>query len=193
MTPSNLSIMLGISILLWLPPATVAADEPATPADLAELASREQRLRAQVDDRLRASVVAVTEDDGQALAVRMTELLRQQALRVARQDDSPPPAKRALTTHSSACCETPPLSSSSSSRNPAGETSPSSSQLTLSVVSTRSGSPTLFLVYLLPGYPVRILGEFRELGQERLEELRATEHVRWDLQAGVQDFGHPCA
>jgi hypothetical protein len=97
MIPSNLSIMLGISILLLLPPATVAADEPATPADLAELASREQRLRAPVDDRLRASVVAVTEDDGQALAVRMTELLRQQTLRVARQDDSPPPAKRALT------------------------------------------------------------------------------------------------
>jgi hypothetical protein len=97
MIPSNLLIMLGISILLSLSPATAAADEPATPADLAELASREQRLRAEVDDRLRAWVVAVTEDDGGALAVRMTELLRQQTLRVARQDDPPPPANRALT------------------------------------------------------------------------------------------------
>ncbi|MBW2400193.1 MAG: hypothetical protein JRG80_13095 [Deltaproteobacteria bacterium] len=97
MTPSNFSIMLGISILLWLPLATADADELATPADLAELASREQQLRAEVDERLRLSVVAVTEDEGQILSARITELLRQQTLRVARQGGSPPPAKRALT------------------------------------------------------------------------------------------------
>jgi hypothetical protein len=79
--------MLGISILLWLPAATSAANEFATPADLAELASREQHLRAKIGDRLLASVVAVTEVEDQALSARMTELLWQ--------DDSPPPAKRA--------------------------------------------------------------------------------------------------
>jgi hypothetical protein len=89
--------MLGISILLLLPPAIAAADELATPAELAELASRELQLRAKVDDRLHAWVVAATEDEGRAPAVRIAELLRQQTLRVARQDDSPPPAKRALT------------------------------------------------------------------------------------------------
>jgi hypothetical protein len=94
MTPSKLSIMLGISILLWLPPATAAAGEPATPADLAELASSEQQLQAEFDDRLRASVVAVAEHEGQAIAVRMTDLLRQQTRRG--QADAPPPAKRAL-------------------------------------------------------------------------------------------------
>jgi hypothetical protein len=93
MTPSKLSIILGISILLGLPPAT-AAGEPATPADLAELASSEQQLQAEFDDRLRASVVAVTEYEDQAIAVRMTELLRQQTRRG--QADAPPPAKRAL-------------------------------------------------------------------------------------------------
>lgn len=94
MTPSKLSIMLGISILLGLPPATAAAGEPATPADLAALASSEQQLQAEFDDQLRASVFAVTENEGQAIAVRMTELLRQQTRRG--QADAPPPAKRAL-------------------------------------------------------------------------------------------------
>jgi hypothetical protein len=87
MIRSNLSAILGISILSWLLVATAAADEPATPADLAALASREQRLRAMVDDRLRAAVVAVTEGEGRALAYRVTERLRQQTLRVARQGD----------------------------------------------------------------------------------------------------------
>jgi hypothetical protein len=85
--PSNFSIMLGISILLWLPAVTAVADDLAAPADLAELASREQQLRAKIDDRLLASVVAVTEVEGQTLSLRMTERLWQ--------DDSPPPAKRA--------------------------------------------------------------------------------------------------
>ena len=94
MTPSKLSIMLGISILLGLPPATAAAGEPATPADLAALASSEQQVQAEFDDQLHASIVAVTENEGQAIAVRMTELLRQQTRRG--QADAPPPAKRAL-------------------------------------------------------------------------------------------------
>ncbi len=94
MTPSKLSIMLGISILLGLPPATAAANEPATPADLAALASSEQQLQAEFDDRLHASIVAVTEYEGQAIAIRMTELLRQQTRHG--QADAPPPAKRAL-------------------------------------------------------------------------------------------------
>jgi hypothetical protein len=76
-------------------PAIGAADEVASPADLAVLASREQQLRAQVDDRLNAWVAAVTEDERQDLTVRTTALQREQALRVARQDDSAPPAKRA--------------------------------------------------------------------------------------------------
>jgi hypothetical protein len=41
----------------------------------------------------------------------------------------------------------------------------------------------------LPIHPVRIFGERRELGQNGLEELRAAEHVCWNFQAGVQDFG----
>jgi hypothetical protein len=97
MTPSKLSIILGISILLLLPPATAAADEAATPADLAELALREQQLRAKLEDRLNASVIAVTEDARQTLAVRMTELLQQQTLDAARRGDAPHPAKPAFT------------------------------------------------------------------------------------------------
>ena len=97
MTPSNLSIMLGISILLLLPPATAAADELANVADLAELTSRMQQIRTKGDDQMRAWVAAVTEDEIQALAVRMTELLREQTLRVGGQDDSPLRAKRAPT------------------------------------------------------------------------------------------------
>ena len=94
MTPSNLSIVLGISILLLVPPATAGADELATPAELAELASREQRLRAKVDDQLRARVDAATEDLSQVIA-DMTVPLERQFLRVAAQG-SPPPAKQAL-------------------------------------------------------------------------------------------------
>jgi hypothetical protein len=97
MTPSNLLILLGISIFMVMPPATGAADKAATPADLAELTSRGQQLRAKVDDRLRASVIAATNDDGQALAVQVSEFLQRRTLRVARQAGSPPPAKRALT------------------------------------------------------------------------------------------------
>jgi hypothetical protein len=89
MTPSNLLILLGIAILLWLPPAAAAADEFATPADLAELQSREQKIRAKIADRLRASVAAAIEEEGQALSLHMTERLWQ--------DGSPPPAKRAFT------------------------------------------------------------------------------------------------
>jgi len=100
MTPSNLLILLAISILLGVPPAAAAADELATPAELAELASREQRLRSQFVDRLSASVIAVTEYESQALSARMTERLQRGRLRAARpddSDDSPPPARRVFT------------------------------------------------------------------------------------------------
>ena len=86
MPPSNLAVILGISTLLLRPAATVGADGPASPADLAKLASREQQLRSKVDDRMRARVLAVTEAHGEALAVSMTELLRPQYLRVAQGD-----------------------------------------------------------------------------------------------------------
>ena len=94
MTPSNLSIILGISVFLLVPPATTGAEELAAPAELAELASREQRLRAKVDDQLRPRVDAATQDVSDAIAVNMTELLERLFFRGAAQGS--PPAKQAL-------------------------------------------------------------------------------------------------
>jgi hypothetical protein len=97
MPPSNLSIVLSFSILLGLPPVTAAAeDEPAEPAAVAELAARELQLRAEIDERLRASVAELTEGEDSRLSTRTTELLLQQSIRVARQGGSSPPAKPAL-------------------------------------------------------------------------------------------------
>jgi hypothetical protein len=93
---SKRSILLGISALFLLPPLSATADEAAAPAELAEMALREQQLQAEVDDRLSALVVAVTEREGEALSVRTTEQLRRQALRIARRAGPAPPAKPAL-------------------------------------------------------------------------------------------------
>jgi len=102
MTPSKLSLLLGISILLLLvPPVTATADadeasaSAAAAADLAELALREQQLRTRFDDRLRASVVAAIDDECELISVRTTELLRSQTRIDGRPAGPAPPAKRA--------------------------------------------------------------------------------------------------
>jgi hypothetical protein len=98
MTPSQFSKLVGLSFLLLLiPPVAAATDEPASPAELAALDSREMQLRAKIDDRLQAWVTAATDDESQVLAAETTELLRHQTFGVARRDASPPPAKRAAT------------------------------------------------------------------------------------------------
>lgn len=45
--------------------------------------------------------------------------------------------------------------------------------------------------YAGPFGGMRMSGGCRELGQEGLEEFRATKHVHWDFQAGVKDFWFP--
>jgi acyl-CoA reductase-like NAD-dependent aldehyde dehydrogenase len=45
--------------------------------------------------------------------------------------------------------------------------------------------------YAGPFGGMRMSGGCRELGQEGLEEFRATKHIHWDFQAGVQDFWYP--
>jgi hypothetical protein len=98
-TPSNLSIALGISFLLWLAPATATADEElATPAELARLASRQQALEAKFDALLSSQVTPMIEDEmSRALTVRTTQLLRRQTRLAASRKDIPPTAMRATT------------------------------------------------------------------------------------------------
>jgi betaine-aldehyde dehydrogenase len=45
--------------------------------------------------------------------------------------------------------------------------------------------------YAGPFGGMRMSGGCRELGQEGLEEFRATKHVHWDFQAGVKEFWFP--
>ena len=93
MTPSNLWTMLGIVIFLSLPRPSTAADESATAA---QLTLRQQQLHAAFEDRLSAWVDAAIEEEGEALAVRMTALLRQKISGATRPDVARPRAMRAL-------------------------------------------------------------------------------------------------
>ena len=98
MTPSKYMIMLAISIQTSLFVGSAAADETATEVDLAELASRQQQILAVLDDRMRAGVDALIEEEGEALSARTTALLWQQAqLHETREDEAPLPAKREFT------------------------------------------------------------------------------------------------
>ena len=98
-TPSNLSVLLGIWTCLWLAAASSAADEPATAQELAQLASGQQLLQAEVDERLSASLDAWIEGElGQALALRITESLPRQSVCTWRGDHARPPAMRVRTT-----------------------------------------------------------------------------------------------
>ena len=99
MTPSKLSILLGISILLTLPSTTVAADEEiASAEELARLASSQHELQAKFDAHMRSRVDAMIEDKmGRVLADRTTQLLSTQTGLAARRDQVPPPAMPAIT------------------------------------------------------------------------------------------------
>ena len=102
MTPSKLSILLGILILMSLPPTPAAAaaddDEIATAADLDRLASSLNKLQAKLDRELGAQFDALIEDKlGSVLALRTTQRLRRQTRLVARRGDVPPATLRAVT------------------------------------------------------------------------------------------------
>jgi len=45
--------------------------------------------------------------------------------------------------------------------------------------------------YAGPFGGMRMSGGCRELGQEGLEEFRATKHVHWDFSSDVKDFWYP--
>ena len=103
MTPSKLSILLGILILLSLPaaPAVADDDEIATAADLDRLTSSLNKLQAKLDRELGAQFDALIEDKfGSALALRTTQRLRSQARLAAHRGDVPPASLRAVTDHS---------------------------------------------------------------------------------------------
>ncbi|MBW2417090.1 MAG: hypothetical protein JRH19_01010 [Deltaproteobacteria bacterium] len=99
MPPPKLSILLGISILLWLPPTTAAADEElATAAELARLSASQRELQAELDARLLSQVDALIEEQvGRALADRTTQLLRRQNRLAALGGEGPPAAMPAVT------------------------------------------------------------------------------------------------
>lgn len=97
MPPRKLWITLGISLFLWPSPAIAAAGESAAAEDVAQLEPRQRKLQAKFDGRLKAWVDAAIEEDGKDLAARMTELLRQRALRAPRQNQTPAPAKQPVT------------------------------------------------------------------------------------------------
>ena len=100
MTPSKLSILLGILILLALPaiPAVAAADEIAAAADLDRLISNLDKLQAKLDQELAAQFDTFIEDKlGPVLALRTTQRLRSQTRLAARRGDVPPASLRAVT------------------------------------------------------------------------------------------------
>ena len=98
MPPSILKKMLWILIFSSLPLTSVAADEDATAADRAELASCQQKLQVEFDERMGAWIDSVIEVEmGQVLAARTTDRLQEQILPATRPDDAPPPAMRAST------------------------------------------------------------------------------------------------
>ena len=100
MTPSKLSILLGILILLALPaiPAVAADDEIAAAADLDRLISSLDKLQAKLDQELAAQFDTFIEDKlGPVLALRTTQRLRRQTRLAARRGDVPPASPRAVT------------------------------------------------------------------------------------------------
>jgi hypothetical protein len=98
MTPLNRLILLGISTALLMPATIAGADEPAAPAEVAEMLSRQVSLDAKADEQMLAWSKAADARASQTLASRTNELLRQHARRATRKDVQPPASPQPTTT-----------------------------------------------------------------------------------------------
>ena len=94
MAPANCLKTLGISTLLALIATTATSnDEIVAPADLAQLESTQERLQAQMEQRLRVRIERLFDDDlDRVLTARTTALLRAGNRRGSRRFDVAPAA-----------------------------------------------------------------------------------------------------